>query len=123
MTEINTIRPTEAQEEVVLSQALDRLWWFHSHIPNETFTKSRNVKNRNKAMWVSPGIPDHIVIIPKQWHNLLVFVELKRSIMKWKHKPYVRPEQVVRHGHIQSCNVPMIVWYWASDALNQLLEL
>ena len=45
-----------------------------SHIPQETFTRSWSVKNKNKAMGVRSGVPDMLIVYP---HTVL-FLELKR---------------------------------------------
>jgi hypothetical protein len=45
-----------------------------SHIPQETFTKSWSIKNKNKAMGVRAGVPDMIIVYP----HAVLFLELKR---------------------------------------------
>ncbi len=69
------IIPTEYEECVVFSQWLTLKGIKHSHIPNETFTKSWRAKMKNKMMGVSSGVPDYIVCAPKA----LLFIEMKRT--------------------------------------------
>lgn len=46
-----------------------------SHIPQETFTKSWVVKNKNTAMGVRAGVPDMLIVYPDH----ILFLELKRE--------------------------------------------
>lgn len=46
----------------------------YSHIPQETFTKSWAIKNKNKAMGVRAGVPDMLIVFPDK----VLFLELKR---------------------------------------------
>jgi hypothetical protein len=45
-----------------------------THIPNETYTESRNARRKNVQMHVAKGIPDFL-IVGKNW---LLFLEMKR---------------------------------------------
>jgi len=47
----------------------------YSHIPHETYTKSWNVKRKNKLKGVRAGVPDYIIVIKGR----VVFLELKRE--------------------------------------------
>ncbi len=47
----------------------------YTHIPNETFTVSWNQKRKNKAMGVSSGFPDYVILGQK----IIVFLEMKRE--------------------------------------------
>lgn len=46
-----------------------------THVANETFTRSWNVKRKNKAQGVRPGCPDYIIVTP----STVLFLELKRE--------------------------------------------
>lgn len=81
---INSVRdllnPTEYYECLDLVEYLDILKnqgkvKLFTHIPNETFTKSWNVKRKNKLMGVRKGFPDYVVITDKE----IVFIEMKRK--------------------------------------------
>lgn len=45
-----------------------------SHTAQETYTKSWRQKHRNKAVGVRPGVPDYIIVTPKE----VLFIEMKR---------------------------------------------
>lgn len=69
---------SEHEEAKLLAQYLELLKTqgkivLYSHIPNETFTSSWNVKRKNKAEGVRPGVPDYIVV----GRDGLLFIELK----------------------------------------------
>lgn len=46
----------------------------YSHIPQETFTRSRLTKHKNSAMGVHAGVPDMLIVYP----HAVLFLELKR---------------------------------------------
>lgn len=77
---VSNLTPTEYEECVVLveyletMQNLGRIRLF-THIPNETFTKSWNIKRKNKAQGVRKGFPDYVVITNKE----MLFIEMKRK--------------------------------------------
>jgi len=84
------IVPTEEQDCVAFAQWLDLHRIRFSHVPMETFTKSRRVKGRNAAMGVRPGVPDYVIVLEKQtdggfdgrttkFERRLLFVEMKRE--------------------------------------------
>jgi hypothetical protein len=66
--------PSEDVECYALVAYLRRQGIPHAHIPNSTFTRSWSVKARNKALGVSPGIPDYVISLP----SALVWIEMKR---------------------------------------------
>jgi len=45
-----------------------------AHIPNETYTQSWKIKNRNKALGVSSGVPDYLIV----FKGKTIFIEMKR---------------------------------------------
>jgi len=45
-----------------------------THIPNSTYTDSWKVKRRNKAMGVSKGVPDYLILLNSE----PIFIEMKR---------------------------------------------
>lgn len=70
---------TEHDECVALAAYLDLLQHqgkilAYTHVPNETFTKSWSVKNRNKAEGVNRGFPDYVVVTK----DTVLFIEMKR---------------------------------------------
>jgi hypothetical protein len=71
---------TYEQEHFVNWLKIKRLT--HSSIPNSTFTRSWKQKAKNKREGLNPGLPDLLVIIPKERSNkkkaLMVFIEMKR---------------------------------------------
>lgn len=66
--------PTEAIEQGNLVQYLRMRNMSHFRVPNETYTKSFKQKLANKALGVSPGVPDIFVIVGTQ----LIAIEMKR---------------------------------------------
>lgn len=44
----------------------------HTHVPNETVSKSQAIKN--KRLGTSPGVPDYLILTPTG----IIFVEMKR---------------------------------------------
>lgn len=67
--------PTEEVEQRMVVQYLELKGHKFSHIPNSTFTKSWNVKRRNKEQGVRAGLPDLVCII----NDNLVWIEMKRT--------------------------------------------
>lgn len=72
--------PTEFAEARTLAEYLDMLLvqkkiLAYSHTNQETYTKSWNQKNKNKAMGVRPGLPDYVIVTPSK----VLFLELKRE--------------------------------------------
>ncbi|MDR0462769.1 MAG: VRR-NUC domain-containing protein [Pseudomonadales bacterium] len=57
--------PTEAQEQIAFCEWLDLKHIAYFHVPNSTWTKSIQVKLRNKRMGVKKGVPDLFIFIPK----------------------------------------------------------
>lgn len=47
----------------------------YTHIPNETYTTSWSVKRKNKALGVSSGFPDYIILT----RDKIIFLEMKRE--------------------------------------------
>lgn len=66
--------PTEEAEQIAVVQYLTMRGHRVAHIPNSTFTKSWSVKNRNKRLGVSAGVPDLLCIISGN----VVWLEMKR---------------------------------------------
>lgn len=75
MTKNNT--PLEDKECYDFVAWLEKEKIMFTHIPNETFTKSWGVKNRNKALGVRKGFPDYCLILPD--YRGMLFVEMKRQ--------------------------------------------
>jgi hypothetical protein len=81
--------PTEYEECVTLAdylrylQSTGKIIAF-AHIPQETYTKYRGVKTRNKMMGVTRGLPDYMIVTAKPQ---LIFVEMKR-VSKSKVSPF-----------------------------------
>ncbi len=66
-------KETEEQETLVCYLEIKKLKF--SAIPNGMYTKSWNVKRKNKREGLRAGVPDMMVILPKK----LLFIELKRE--------------------------------------------
>lgn len=64
--------PTEEQEQMAFVQWLRLKGYPHFRVPNETYTKSFKQKAKNKALGVSPGVPDLFVIIPTDYNNTTI---------------------------------------------------
>lgn len=92
-------------------------WYTFTHINNEMWTSSRSQKNRSKAMWVSPWVPDYMVVVKRKGlQNKLVFIEMKR---KWWR---VSEHQKKRIDELYSCWwVQAHLAYWLEEAL-QIIE-
>lgn len=65
---------TEYEEHVAFIQYLDTRGIPYFHVPNETYTKSWNVKRKNRAMGVKKGVPDIFMLVKGR----LASVEMKR---------------------------------------------
>lgn len=71
--------PTEYQECLTLVDFMSLLKnsgkiLAFSHVPQETYTTSWAVKNKNKSMGVRKGVPDYLVVTNKA----VLFIEMKR---------------------------------------------
>lgn len=66
---------TEYQEQCLLVEWLELMHFKFSKLAQETFTRSWNIKIKNKQSGVRPGVPDMMIILPGQ----LVFIEMKRA--------------------------------------------
>ena len=73
--------PTEESDCIAFASYLRLKGLKFSHIPNETYTKSWKVKQRNKDIGVSRGVPDYIILIerPLNANSTLLFIEMKRE--------------------------------------------
>lgn len=67
--------PTEEQEQTVFVRWLKVKDIPHFRVPNETYTHSIRQKAKNKALGVSPGVPDLFVVAGGR----LVAIEMKRK--------------------------------------------
>lgn len=72
--------PTEADEQIAFVEYLDLLQaqdkiLLYSHIPQETFTRSWGVKMKNKRLGVKRGVPDMLIVTPKE----VLLIEMKRT--------------------------------------------
>ena len=70
---------SEAQEQKNLVQWLELNNYKFTAVPNDTFTKSWAIKNKNKSIWVRPWMSDLIIILKR---GNILFLELKKS--PWK---------------------------------------
>lgn len=71
---------TEYEECILLVDYLldlldKKLITHFTHIPNETYTTSRNAKRKNKLQGVRPGFPDYIILT----NTKILIIEMKRS--------------------------------------------
>ena len=72
---------SEAHEQIQLIQWLESNNYKFTAVPNDTFTKSWAIKNKNKAMWVRPWMSDLIIILKR---GNVLFLELKKAPwVKW----------------------------------------
>lgn len=102
--------PTEYQEQVIFVQWLRLNNIAHYRVPNETYTKSYKQKATNKALGVSPGVPDLFVVLP---YSCLIGIEMKR-----KKKSVISPAQKVWIETLNTVpNVEAFVCYGAEDAI------
>ena len=67
--------PTEDIEQRIVVQYCDLKGYPRFRVPNETYTKSWAQKAKNKALGVSPGVPDLFVVVG----NRLIAIEMKRQ--------------------------------------------
>ena len=67
--------PTEKAEQIHFVRYLRLKNIDHFHVPNSTWTKSIKQKVSNKAMGVSPGVPDLFLIVKDK----LYAIEMKRQ--------------------------------------------
>lgn len=113
---IDDDNPTEYCECVDLTYKLNELMdegkiLQYTHISNETFTKSWNVKRRNKAQGVRCGVPDYLLITPDK----IIFIEMKR-----KKGGCVSPEQKQWIAAIQQAGGYATVTKGAEQAIEYL---
>ena len=66
--------PPEYEECLALVSYLQYLNIPFAHIHQEWWTTSWKQKNRAKALGVSPGVPDYMIVLPDK----LLFIEMKR---------------------------------------------
>ena len=75
--------PTEFEECLALVDYLNVHRLKFTHIHNEMYTKSWKQKVKAQQFGVSAGVPDYLIIIPKEKCNLgkaiMVFIEMKRT--------------------------------------------
>lgn len=75
--------PLEEDDSITFSQFLTLHRLKHTHINNEMWSPSRNQHRKAKAMGVSSGVPDYMIVIKrtqsKQNKAHLLFVEMKRE--------------------------------------------
>lgn len=114
--------PTESQETITLANWLRLHNYFFTKNPNETFTKFFNVKRKNKLEWVSPWVPDMMIIL-KRWS--LLFIELKRRkkvLKSWKlSSSNSRVSEEQKKWISELNNIPNIeahICYWAAEAIS-----
>lgn len=105
--------PTEYEECLALVDFLKLQHLLFTHIPNETFTKSWNQKLKNKAMGVSSGVPDYIVVLPDK----ILFIEMKRA-----KKGRVSPDQEVWIKALNDAGTPARVCCGAQEAIDFIKE-
>ncbi len=68
---------TEYQEQVALVEYLEIKGLKFSKLAQETFTRSWQVKMKNKMSGVRPGVPDMMIVIPER--NAKEFMGIKMS--------------------------------------------
>jgi len=99
---------SEYNESVILAAWLRLKGLKFAHIPNSTYTSSHAAKAKNKAMGVSPGVPDYLILLPER----VVFVELKR-----RHGGVVSPEQLEWGAALVRSGAFFRVCYGADEAV------
>ena len=70
---------SEAHEQSQLVRWLELNNYKFTAVPNDTFTESWSVKNKNKALWVRPWMSDLIVLLKNK--PAVLFLEMKKA--KW----------------------------------------
>jgi hypothetical protein len=105
---------SEYHESVILASWLRARGLVFSHIPNSTYTPSHAAKAKNKAMGVSKGVPDYLILLPGR----VVFVELKR-----RHGGRVSPEQLEWGEALVKSGASFSVCYGAMEAIAFIQEL
>lgn len=116
--------PKEDQEARSLAKALNAMGYRFTHIANEIDIPWRSAiiaRSKGKAMWVSKGFPDYMIISKS---GSLVFIELKRQrrILKsgklWASPSSIQPEQIERIETLSKIkNTYATICYWYKDAL------
>lgn len=105
---------SEYQESVIFANWLRMKGLVFSHIPNSTYTPSHAAKAKNKAMGVSKGVPDYLILLPER----VVFVELKRC-----HGGRVSPEQLEWGEALVRSGAFFSVCYGALEAIAFVTKL
>lgn len=98
----------EAEQVVVVNYCrLRNLPCFH--VPNSTWTKSIQIKMRNKRLGVSSGVPDLFVVIPGKQ---VIAIEMKRV-----KGGTLSPTQKDWIATLQEANLPTYVAKGADEAI------
>lgn len=105
---------SEYAESVIFANWLRARGLTFSHIPNSTYTPSHAAKAKNKAMGVSKGVPDYLILLPGR----VVFVELKR-----RHGGRVSPEQLEWGEALVRSGAFFSVCYGALEAISFVTSL
>ena len=101
---------TEYDECKNLAIYLNAMCFKFAHIPNETRTPHIGTKMKNKAVGVSSGVPDYMIIIPARniynrdfadQRDRLIFVEMKRI-----NGGVVSDNQRERLSALDRCGIP-----------------
>lgn len=116
--------PTENIEAERLASRLKRQGYISSHIANESGLPPKVAMiaaKRKKKMWLSPGVPDFIIILKRK---ALLFIELKRQIdysksTKGRKVSNVSSEQLKWCEELNKCwNIQAEICYGADEAIN-----
>lgn len=111
----NWLKP-EALEQANFVLWLEENWLKYTAIPNSTWTTSMKQKIINKMTWLTPWLPDMLVIIPqKNKESKIIFIELKRQK---KSLSKISEDQKKWIEEINKCMwVYASVCYWADEAI------
>lgn len=121
--------PTENIEAETLANRLRLNNYTFSHIANESWLPPKVAMLRairKKRMWLSPWVPDFMIIL-KTYR--LLFIELKRQkrVLKswklWASPSIISPEQIKWQDELNKIdNVRAEICYWANEAIKRIKE-
>lgn len=119
MTNNNT--PLEAAEQQTVVEWLNLNGLKHTMIPNDTYTKSIKQKMRNKRLGLNPGLPDLLILIPKDkskdGEGYAIFCEMKRAKKSLSTVSKAQQEWHDAINGLNCLNVQAYICYGAAEAI------
>lgn len=110
----------EAIEQIKVVDWLEFNNYKFTMIPNDTFTKSWSVKNKNKKLWVRPWMSDLIIILKNIPAILFLEMKKKRWPQWWLNGSVISDDQLWWQEEINkvpSCQYCFAHWFDEAKAI------